>query len=220
MRLFLSSYRAGSHPDKLIELFGKDAKVAIVTNAKDYKIPSERKIKVDEVFDFFSELGMKPVEIDLRKYFTARVKLVNLNKFQAVWMVGGNVFLLRRALKQAGLDKLLYDLVRKNEIIYGGESAGAIIAGPTLKYSEMEAAEGHDGYEDSAEFVAEGYQKEPIWEGLQFVDYVPVPHYKSGDYTAEIDEYIKRLSNAGLPHKKMTDEQAIMINGNKTELLK
>jgi hypothetical protein len=42
MRLFLSSYRAGNYPDKLADLFGK-TKVAVISNAKDYKSPGERK---------------------------------------------------------------------------------------------------------------------------------------------------------------------------------
>lgn len=215
MRLFLSSYRAGNYADKLIEIFGEGANVAVITNARDYKTPPKRKIKVKEVLDFFTDLKMKPVEIDLRKYFTSQVNLANeFENYQAVWLAGGNVFLLRRALKQTGLDKILTDKVRSSAIVYGGESAGAIIAGPTLMHSEM------GGDEDSPDFIAEGYKKEVIWNSLQFVDFVPVPHYQDPDYGEEIEKYIKRLDKASIPHKEMTNDQAIVIEDSKEEFLK
>lgn len=220
MRLFLSSYRAGKYPDKLIKLVGKGSRVAVVSNAKDYKDSKERGIKVKEVLDFLSGLQLKPTEIDLRKYFTSQVNWEKeLKKYPAIWLAGGNVFLLRRALKYTGLDIFLGNKVRRNEVILGGESAGAIIMGPTLKYSEMESTDEHDSHEDSAVYVADGYKPEIVWKGLGLVNYVPVPHYKSGDYTTEIDKYIARLDIARLPHREITDEQAIVINGDKEEFL-
>lgn len=189
--------------------------VAVVTNAKDYKTPSERTIKVKEVLDFFSDLGVKPVELDLRKYFTSQVNLENeIKKYQAIWMAGGNVFLLRRALKQTGLDRILGDQVRKNEIVYGGDSAGAMIAGPTLKGTWNESED-----EDNPNFIAEGYNKKVIWEGLNFINYVPVPHYQSVDYGDFMDEYVKYLEQQGWPYKTMREEQAIVINDDQEEFL-
>jgi dipeptidase E len=215
MRLFLSSYRAGKHDDKLREFIGKIDKVAVVTNAKDYKTLEGRKIRIEENFDYWRSMSVKPAEIDLRPYFHKPGAEKLLSKHNFIWLAGGNVFLLRRALSYTGLDHYFYDALRKNEIILGGESAGAIIMGPTLKYSEMEA----DGHEDSPDIVPEGYRAEVIWEGLDLIDYVPVPHYQDPDYGPEIDEYIARLEKAGLPYKAMTNDQAIIINGDKEEFL-
>lgn len=216
MRLFLSSYRAGKYDKSLREFIGGIDKIAVVTNAKDYKTPEDRQLKIDENFDYFRTLGLEPEEIDLRPYFHKDGAAESLKKYNFVWLAGGNAFLLRRALRYTGLDIYLGDQARKNEVILGGESAGAIVMGPTLKYSEMEA----EGHEDSPHIIPEGYDKEIIWEGLELVDYVPVPHYKSGDYAAEIDEYVKRLDEAGYRHKDMSDDQVIMINGDKEEFLK
>jgi dipeptidase E len=216
VRLFLSSYRAGNYPEKLLGLFGRGSRVAVVANAKDYKSPHEREIKVQEVLDFFSELGLRPAEIDLRKYFTSQVNWEQeLNKYTAVWLAGGNVFLLRRALRYSGLDIFLGNKVRRNEIIMGGESAGAIIMGPTLMHSEMES----EDHEDSPAYVPDGYQKEVVWSGLNFISYIPVPHYRDLEYGNEIDEYIRRLDQNSLPHKELTNDQAIIINGSKEEFL-
>jgi len=207
MRLFLSSYRAGNHAAELVKLFGKGIKVAVVTNAKDYKSPAERDVKTKELLDYLSGLGFKPSEVDLRRYFDNRSGLENaVAHFPAVWLAGGNVFLLRRALNYSGLDRYLDDFVRKNEVILAGESAGAIIVGPTLRFSEM----GPD--EDNPDFIPKGYDKEVIWEGLEFINYVPVPHFQDPDYGDEIDAYIGRLDKHAIPHKEMTNSQAIIIN--------
>jgi dipeptidase E len=214
MRLFLSSYRAGKYDDKLREFIGSIDKIAVITNAKDYKTPQDRREKIEDNFNYYRSIGLEPTEIDLRPYFHKPGAEKLLSKHNFVWLAGGNVFLLRRALSYTGLDRFFYDMVRKNEVILGGESAGAIIMGPTLKYSEM------DTDEDSPGYIPDAYQKDVIWDGLDLITYVPVPHYKTPDYGAEIDAYIANLDKAGIPHKDMTDEQAIMISGGKEEFLK
>lgn len=213
MRLFLSSYRAGKHPDRLVELFGAGSQVGVITNAKDYKSFGERKASVNELLNYLSALAMKPVEIDLRDYFQISNSVSEvLSKNKTIWLAGGNAFLLRRALRQSGIEPILGDAVRKNQIVLGGESAGAIIMGPTLKHSEL------DTDEDSPNYIPEGYDKEVIWEGLDFITYVPVPHYQTSDYIG-IYEYVSKLDKEGIPYKTMTDDQAILINGDKEEFL-
>jgi dipeptidase E len=213
VRLFLSSYRAGKHDDKLRDFLGSIDKVAVITNAKDYKTTQDRRDKVEENFDYYRSIGLKPTEIDLRPLFHKPGAEKMLAGHNFIWLAGGNVFLLRRALKYTGLDKYLYDNVRKNEIIIGGESAGAVIMGPTLKFSELETDE------DSPDHIPEGYDKEVIWEGLGFMAYVPVPHHKALDYGDGIDKYIEQLDKYSIPHKEMTDDQVIIINGGKEEFL-
>jgi dipeptidase E len=212
MRVFLSSYRAGKHDDKLIKFLDGINKVAVITNAKDYKTPEGRLQRIEENFDYYRSIGLDPTEIDLRSYFhkSGAEKLLAGHNF--IWLAGGNTFLLRRALKYTGLDRFLCDSVRKNEIVLGGESAGAIIMGPTLRYSEI------DTDEDSPNYIPSGYDKEVIWTGLGIVDFVPVPHYQTSGYIG-IDDYVKNLDRENIPYKKMTDEQAIMISGDKTEIL-
>jgi dipeptidase E len=207
MRLFLSSYRAGKYDNELLQLVGKGTEIAYISNAKDYKEPADRQAKIEENFGYWRSIGLKPVEIDLRPYFHKPGAEKLLAKHNFIWLAGGNVFLLRRALSYTGLDRHFYDAVRKNEIILGGESAGAIIMGPTLRHSEVE-----NDLEDSQHYAPEPYSKEVIWEGLELIDYVLVPHYKSGGYIG-IDEYVANLEKDKIPYKTMTDDQAIVING-------
>ncbi|MBX4197009.1 Type 1 glutamine amidotransferase-like domain-containing protein [Candidatus Saccharibacteria bacterium] len=211
MRLFLSSYRAGNYPEKLVKLFGKGTKVAVITNAKDYKSPAERQESAGDLLDFLSELGLKPIELDLRSYFDNKDKLnKELSNYAAVWLAGGNAFLLRRALAYSGADKLLYDLVRKNELVYAGESAGAILATPSLTGASGEG-------EDDPKLVPDGYQPEIIWNGLDFISYHLVPHYQSEWSGA--DDMLKTLMAKNLPYKTLTDNQVLLINGAQEELL-
>jgi dipeptidase E len=210
MRLFLSSYRAGNYPEKLVELFGEKAKVAVITNAKDYKTISERAESVKEVLNFLNNLGFKSEEIDLRKYFKNTDFSENdLKKYQAIWMAGGNTFVLIRALVQSGAREVLGNMVRKNEIVYGGESAGAILVTPTLAGVE---------FGDDPADIPEGYNKEIIWKGLNLISYHIVPHYQSEWDGAE--DMIKELQKKNLTYKTLTDGQAIVINGGNEEFLK
>src|SRR5579862_8848622 len=179
MRLFLSSYRAQGHEGDLVALFGYKSKVAVVNNAKDGKTAEERQQKTGEVLAFLRDAGFKPTEIDLRDYFENNSSLGGvLSEYPAVWVAGGNTFILRRAMKYSSCDKLLYDMVRKNEIAYGGDSAGAILATPSLRGSE---------YGDDPDLIPKGYKNEIIWEGLDFVSFHIVPHYKSDWWGLEAD---------------------------------
>jgi dipeptidase E len=209
MRLFLSSYRAGNHDRRLVELFGKGTEVAVVTNAKDYKTPEERQASVDEIFDYLAGIAMKPVEIDLRNSFgKPEITEKTLRKYSAIWMAGGNTFILRKALKYSGADRFLYDAVRKNETVYGGESAGAILATPTLTGVE---------FGDDPTLIPVGYSDEIIREGLGFTSYHIIPHYQSEWEGA--DAMAAALQAANLEYRTMTDAQAIIIDGDKEEFL-
>ncbi|KAJ1620839.1 hypothetical protein T492DRAFT_1075084 [Pavlovales sp. CCMP2436] len=51
----------------------------------------------------------------------------------AVWIVGGNTFLLRHWMAQSGLDAVLLQLVGQAGVPFVGQSAGAIVAGVTAQ---------------------------------------------------------------------------------------
>ena len=59
-----------------------------------------------------------------------------LSSKDALWHGGGNTFYLRWILSNTGADEVITKLVRHG-LVYGGGSAGAIVAGPTLKYFEV-----------------------------------------------------------------------------------
>lgn len=212
MRLFLSSYRAMGREAELAALFGKGSKVAVINNSKDGKSIEEREQKLNEVLSFLKDIELKPTDIDLRNYFKNSAGLKEeLQKYPAIWVAGGNTFVLRRAMKYSGCDKLLSEMIRKNEMMYGGDSAGAILATPSLHGSE---------YGDEPDLIPKGYSEEIVWDGLKFVPYHIVPHYKSDWWGAEGDKMAEYLEKNKLPFKTIRDGQAIVIDGDKEEFLK
>lgn len=213
MRLFLSSYRAGNHSEKLLGLLNGIDEVGIISNAKDYHEPLRRAQRMDEVYDFFKSVGVVLHEIDLRPYFSKGNSSEELSKHKFIWLAGGNIFLLRRALEYSGAVSYLTKTVKDASLILGGESAGAVVLGPTFRGFEME------GNADNPNFIPESYKSEVIWEGLGLVSYVPIPHCGGEDYGSEVSRIIKQFDRDKIPHKDMTDDQAIMVSGDKEEFL-
>lgn len=66
--------------------------------------------------------------------------------------------------------KIIASMLKEDEIVYGGFSAGACVAGSTLKGLEIV---------DDVNSVVEGYSSEIIWEGMSLVSTAIVPHYQS-----------------------------------------
>lgn len=210
MRLFLSSYRAGKYEKRFREIIGDVRKVLIITNAKDDKSGLERQESVQEVFDFFKKLNIQPYELDLRPFFQKKEGLEDkLEQYKFIWIAGGNTFVLRRALNYSGGDKLLIDLIKADKVIYGGESAGAIIATPSLTGVE---------FGDDPNDVPKGYEKKIIKGGLELVPFHIVPHYRSAWFGAY--DMAKALKKNNLSYKTLTDDQAIIVDGDKVEILK
>lgn len=211
MRLFLSSQNLGNYPGEFLGLLGTNKKLAFVENAKDDWSPSDRKAKVDEHIEQFKGQGFNVFELDLRDYFGKPNELKKLiSKCGGIFLAGGNTFILTRALRYSGADNLLYDMVRKNQIAFGGSSAGSIVATPSLRGSELG---------DFPKVTPKGYKQEIIREGLGFVNFYIVPHYKSDWFGIEAEAMLDYFKKHKLPYRALMDGQAIMINGDKEEFL-
>src|SRR5690349_4405738 len=97
MKLYLSSYRIPT-PDSLFELLPKppiECTVAIIPNAKDYKLPEERAASLDELIFDLGKYGLKTEVVDLRDYEEPESLDKKLRNFDALWVAGGNTFMLR-----------------------------------------------------------------------------------------------------------------------------
>lgn len=212
MRLFLSSEDFGRYPEALVELAGENTKVAFVNNAKDAWPDEDRLEKTEEKKQGFHKLGFEVHELDLRGYF-GRPKLLEeeLKTFGMVWASGGNTFILRRAMKVSGLDKVLQNRLADDSLVYGGSSAGSIIATPSLHGTEL----GDDPRE-----ISKHYSRPIVWQGLSLVPFYIVPHYRSDWFGREADSMAAYFMKRNLPYKTLEDGQVIIIEGQKKELLK
>jgi dipeptidase E len=110
MRLYLSSFRMGDHPEHLLSMLGSKRRAAIVANSMDVY---ERR-GLDTEFPALAGLGIEAQEFDLRDYFDAQDRIAeDLSCFDLVWVRGGNVFALRQAMAKSGADTALIELAER-----------------------------------------------------------------------------------------------------------
>jgi len=204
MKLYLSSYRLGDDPQVLVDMVGKNKRAAVIPNALD-NIEDKELIreKIRANMDELINLGFNPEVVDLKKYFGKHNELFGkMSEFGLIWVRGGNTFILRRAYKQSGFDKWLLSQKNNKELVYGGYSAGCCILSPTLKGLEIV---------DEPNIVSKGYSTDVIWDGLDLIDFIFVPHYKSDHpESVKVDETIRYYKKKGMIYKTVRDGEVIV----------
>lgn len=207
MKLYLSSYNFGDRVSELVDALLKGARVAVISNALD-NIPAEqRAVYARTVFDpiaAFRDLGFEAYDLDLRAYFGRTADLDSaLSGASLVFAIGGNAFLLRRAMRQSGFDDVIKRRLISGDIVYGGWSAGACVAGPDLRGIDLM---------DEPHLIAEGYDAPVVWEGLGLLDYCIVPHYRSDHgESAAADEAVAKRLELNLPLRTLRDGQVVIV---------
>lgn len=157
-------------------------RVAIVTTAASGKADNKY-AKLAETQ--FKELGFSAVDFVDIEFDSPEI----LNKYHIIYVCGGNTFYLLYHLKKSGADKVLSKLLKKNNIIYIGVSAGSIVLAPTIQLAAIVDPDPNDiGLTD--------------FTGLGVIDFEIHPHYDP-EQESEIIEYEKdsnhkviRLSNS------------------------
>jgi dipeptidase E len=204
MRLYLSSYGLGENAAALRELAGAQARTAVIFNARDaYR--GERLKYQEREFAALRALGFFCEELDLRSYFgdsdTLRARLAT---YDLVFAVGGNTFVLARAMTESGFGTAIRGQLLENRIVYGGYSAGACIVGPDLDGCHLI---------DEPDAVAEGYSPDVRPEALGWVPWRIVPHWRSEhEESPRAELAVAHLLEAGLPFQALRDGQAFVVN--------
>ena len=189
MRLYLSSFRVGAHGDELLRMVGDGRRAALVPNALDDFSHAGRDVADLEA------LGFAVTVVDLR---TAPVPACDL-----LWVRGGNVFTLRRAL--AGREAELVDRIRGDAFVYGGYSAGVCVLSPDLRGLEAVDPPGPD----------------PLWTGLGLLDRPVVPHVDTPEHpeSPACDALSAAFTAAGRRHWALRDGDVLVVEGPRTRLL-
>lgn len=181
--------------------------MAVVSNAADL-IPEEmRRSYARNIFDplaVFAGHGLEASDLDLRDYFGRPDALeTRLGDVGLVWANGGNTFLLMRAIQGSGLGDILRRRLVDRTLSYGGWSAGACVAGPTLRGLEA-MDDPHD--------VAPGYPEATVWEGMGLVDFAIVPHCNRDSADAETAMAARQaMTLAGTPYRALADGEVIIV---------
>jgi dipeptidase E len=108
VRLYLWSFRMGGHPEYLTAPVGEDGRRAvIIANALDDASARVRRAGAERELAALVGLGVDVVEMDLREYFGQKRRLRrDLAWVSLAWLRGGNVFMLRYALRRGGVSRL------------------------------------------------------------------------------------------------------------------
>lgn len=201
MMLYLSSYRLGNEEEFLKKwVKSHDKKVLIIINAQDIypddDLREERNL--NKCADLL-QVGFEPEILDLREYFNKphelRRKLANYRTF---YVIGGNTFVLRRAMMMSGFDKYLHDISSNDEYLYIGYSAGICVLGHDLHGVSLE----DDPYIDPYGL------KEVIWNGVGLIDFMPIPHYGTYDSSYSTEVYMKEH---GQKYQALRDGEVIIM---------
>ncbi len=205
-KIFLSS---DSIPEKLRNEFWKfvqkkpkKLKVAYISNASDAYQQRDWALKTKE---FFLGLGTSITDLDLKKYHQNQKKLSSaLLENDIIWVGPGDIFPLCFEMQASGFAKIIPDLIKRG-IIYCGESAGAIVAGPNI---------GH--------FLEKEELKNPkiITSGLGLVNFLPLPHWEDVNYIETFKKMMKNLKNTEYEVAKIKNNEVIFVRNSKARLLK
>ncbi len=214
MRLYLSSFRMGDHPEHLLALIGTDGRPPVViANAMDDAPPQVRRAGVELELAALAGLGLDAAELDLRGYFGQQQRLRReLAGVCLAWLRGGNTFMLRYALCRSGADTVFTELLAADALVYAGYSAGACVLSPSLRGLELV---------DDPGAVTRIYGSPPVWDGLALLDQAFVPHYQSPGHpeTAAIDQVVAHYRAKGVAHRTLHDRQALIVNGPNTAIV-
>jgi dipeptidase E len=205
MKFYLSSYKLGNETERLKKLVSLH-KIGYIPNALDFsKVDPERKKKhIENDIESLRELGLKVEMVDLRDFFNKRDELKDmLDELGAIFISGGNVFILRQAMKLSGLDEILREFQDRKDFLYAGYSAaGCVLSSSLSAYAIVD---------DSTDTPYAGLN-EVIWDGLGFIDFAFMPHWNSDHpESASIGKEIKYCKLNNVPYKAIQDGEVIIV---------
>jgi len=194
----------GNEINKLKKMIPKNKKTAYISNALDYSKNLDRKKQSEQRnIRELTRVGLKVEILNLRDYFGKRKKLKKkIKEFGVIWVRGGNTFVLRQAMKLSGFDVILKSMLKDN-ILYGGYSAGICVLAPTLRGLELA---------DDPSSKPYGKKYETVWDGLGILNYSIVPHYKSDHPESKMmNKVVKYMIDNKMLFKTLKDGEVIII---------
>lgn len=198
MKLYLSSYKFGSMASRLKRMASKGT-IGYIANALDFTNVNEEKraLHVQSDIESLKLLSFEVTEVDLRDYFGRKDDLRRkIDELGAIFVSGGNVFVLRQAMRLSGLDELLLEKRKDAGFLYAGYSAAGCVLAPSLRaYAVVDKPE-----------TPYRALSEVIWDGLSIVDFALMPHWNSDHpEAADIDKEINFCKSHGLAYLPLKD---------------
>ena len=203
MKFFLTS--AGiSNPSiasAFLKLIGKPFE-----NSSLLFIPTAANVEVDKSYvdkdlNALKNLNFKDVKVVDIAVEKPEVVEQEINNAGVVWFSGGNTFYLLEQFRQTGLSKILPQLLINK--IYGGTSAGSIVATPSIDVANVEP--GDTNINNITDL-----------SGLNLVDFEVSPHTYSYVTIENVAKYAASLNRTLYA---IDDQSAVSVDGNKVEVI-
>ena len=120
MILYISSKKFGSKTDFLKNwINNNNNRILLIANALDAKDKIKIEINIENDKKILNVIGFEVTVVDLKDYFNNQEKLVkDFSKYNAYCVIGGNVFVLRQAMKLSGFDEYLKSISNDNNYLY------------------------------------------------------------------------------------------------------
>lgn len=209
MRLYLSSYQLGDHPEAFTGLVRGSGCGWIIMNALDGADPEMRQLETERQVTNLAGVGLAARELDLRAY-DAESLSAKIGQPDFLRVRGGSVFTLRAALARSGADALITERLGADALVYAGFSAGGCVLAPTL--SGLEEC-------DSTEDVLSMYGAVQ-YDGLGILDRPFVPHLESPKHSESVTltRVAATYAQEGKPYWGLRDGQALVVDGSSVAL--
>lgn len=204
MKFYLSSFKFGKEKDKLRSMASR-ASILIIPNALDFRPSSDEQTinSLENKKMRLRELGFEPQVVDLREYFGDKAGLMNkVEEANSVFVLGGNVFILRQAMKLSGLDEIICGQKQNREFLYAGYSAAGCVLAPSLEpYKVVGNSSMHPYWQ----------LQETVWDGLGLVDFAFMPHWQSDHpESVAIERGIRYCVEHNIPYRAVRDGEVLI----------
>lgn len=204
MKYYLSSFKFGNEKHRLRQL-APTSRIAIIPNALDSREADSDRTKqsLENKMHRLAELGFDPQVVDLKDYFDKPEALKRLiDTIGSVFILGGNVFVLRQAMKLSGLDKIIVSHKDDPDFLYSGYSAAGCVLAPSL--------EPYKAVDDITQTPYPG--QSVILEGLNLVDFAFMPHWDSDHPESErIGKVIDYCKQHHIKYKALHDGEVLIF---------
>lgn len=198
MKLFLTSSCISENlREPFLKFLGKPpdkVKLYFIPTAADVE---DEKLYTVKSMDDLQTIGINPIWYSL-KFKTQEQIRRELSDAGAIWINGGNAFYLLDTARKVGFMEICDDLVRNKNVIFGGTSAGSILATPSIEI----AGWGEDA--DTNEFGVTDLH------ALNFVNIFTQVHYNPSSHKEML-----LAKKHEVPIYAIADEGAIEVNGEK-----
>lgn len=197
MILYLSSQKFGTDTTFLKEwIIEHDNKLLLIFNALDAKGKEKINNNVNDDINLLEQIGFEVKVLDLKDYFDNQEELKQIcQEYNSFCVMGGNVFVLRQAMKYSGFDTILEEKKNDKNCLYIGYSSGSCVLSKDIEI-----------YKDVDEAINFYNQGQIIYEGIGLIDYIFIPHYKSNYHKVHlIDKLVDLCEKNRIEYKALTD---------------